>query len=148
VKCRGYARRGQAAACYKLLCSHIHPLTMQARYTIKHLQIRSSFRLVTSDKIRVNVHIGQLMTVTGLCRQRHGDGSRIPSNVSCEMCKHNLDLNKKRNVRTGMRSITTFRSTTDRIYDGGIIRLYYYNIILTIVLQLPTLFSTVTCSTV
>ena len=28
-----------------------------------------------------------------------------------------------------MRRITTFRSTTDRIYDGGLIRLQYYNII-------------------
>jgi len=26
----------------------------------------------------------------------------------------------------GMRRITTFRSTTDRIYDNGPIRLYYY----------------------
>jgi len=26
-------------------------------------------------------------------------------------------------IRTGMRRITTFRSTTDRIYDGGPIRL-------------------------
>ena len=25
-----------------------------------------------------------------------------------------------------MRRITTFRSTTDRIYDGGPIRIYYY----------------------
>ena len=64
-----------------------------------------------------------------------------------------------------MRRITTFRSTTDHIYDGGTIILYYiilyyiilyyiilYYIILyyiiTIVLQLPTVFSTVTCSTV
>jgi len=53
-----------------------------------------------------------------------------------------------------MRRITTYRSTTDRIYDGGPIRLYYnivillYNIvILTTVLQFPTLFSTVTCFT-
>ena len=44
-----------------------------------------------------------------------------------------------------MLSITTFRSTTNRIQDGGPIRLYYYN---TIVLQLPTVFSTVTCCTV
>jgi hypothetical protein len=49
---------------------------------------------------------------------------------------------------TGMRHITTFRSTTDRIYDSGPIRLWYCNIIiLTIVLQLPTVFSTVTCCT-
>ena len=52
---------------------------------------------------------------------------------------------------TFMRHITTFRSTTDRIYDGGQIRLKYYNIILlyynTIVLQLPTVFSTLTCCT-
>jgi len=27
-----------------------------------------------------------------------------------------------------MRRITTFRSTTERIYDGGLIRLYYNNI--------------------
>ena len=31
---------------------------------------------------------------------------------------------------TGMRLITTFRSTKDRIYDGGPIRYYYYYIIL------------------
>jgi len=30
---------------------------------------------------------------------------------------------------TRMRRITTFRSTTDRIYDGGPIILYYYSII-------------------
>ena len=51
-----------------------------------------------------------------------------------------------------MRRITTFRLTTDHIYDGGpirynIIMLYYYIIILTNVLQLPTLTSTVTCCT-
>jgi len=68
-----------------------------------------------------------------------------------------------------MRRITTFRSTTDRIYDGGPIILLYcniilyytniilyyiilyyiilYYIILTIVLELPTVFSTVTCCT-
>jgi hypothetical protein len=28
---------------------------------------------------------------------------------------------------TGMHHITTFRSTTDHIYDGGPIRLYCYN---------------------
>ena len=27
----------------------------------------------------------------------------------------------------GIRRITTFRSTTDRIYDSGPIRFYYYN---------------------
>ena len=43
----------------------------------------------------------------------------------------------------GMRRITTFQLTTDRIYDGGPVR--YYIIILTIVLQLPTVFSRVTC---
>jgi len=42
---------------------------------------------------------------------------------------------------TGMRRITTFRSPTGRIYDGGPVRLYY-NIL--IVLQLLTVFSTVT----
>ena len=31
---------------------------------------------------------------------------------------------------TGMRRIKTFRSTTDRIYDSGPVRLCYYNIIL------------------
>jgi hypothetical protein len=40
-----------------------------------------------------------------------------------------------------MRRITTFWFTTDRVYDGGLIILKYYN---TIVLQLPTVFSTVT----
>jgi hypothetical protein len=39
--------------------------------------------------------------------------------------------------------VMTFRSTTDRIYDSGPIRLYYN----TTVLQLPTVFSTVTCCT-
>jgi hypothetical protein len=38
---------------------------------------------------------------------------------------------------------TTFRSTTDRIYDGDPIILKYCN---TITLQLPTVFSTVTCT--
>jgi len=32
--------------------------------------------------------------------------------------KPNMEL-----VYTGMRRITTFRSTTDRMYDGGLIRL-------------------------
>ena len=50
-------------------------------------------------------------------------------------------------VYTVMRRITTFRSTTDRIYDVGPIILYYNIIILTTVLQLPTVFSTVTCCT-
>ena len=45
-----------------------------------------------------------------------------------------------------MSRITTFRST-DRIYDVGPIILQYNIIILTIVLQLPTVFSTVTCCT-
>ena len=49
---------------------------------------------------------------------------------------------------TGMRRKTTFRSTTDSIYDSGLIILKYYNvIILTTVLQFPTVFSTVTCCT-
>jgi hypothetical protein len=46
-------------------------------------------------------------------------------------------------VTTVVRRIKTFRSTKDQIYDGGPI--IYYN---TIVLQLPTVFSTVTCCTV
>jgi len=46
-------------------------------------------------------------------------------------------------LSTGIRRITTFRSTTDRTYDGGPIRLYYN----TTMLQLPTVFSTVTCCT-
>ena len=50
-------------------------------------------------------------------------------------------------LNTGIRGITTFRSTTDRIYDGDPIMLQYNIIILTIVLQLPTVFSTVTCCT-
>ena len=59
---------------------------------------------------------------------------------------------------TGTRHITTFRSTTDRIYDGGPIVYYILYIILhyilyiilyynPTVLQLPTVFSTVTCCT-
>jgi len=32
-------------------------------------------------------------------------------------------------IYIGMRRITTFRSTTDRIYEGGPIRLWFYNII-------------------
>jgi len=47
---------------------------------------------------------------------------------------------------TCMRRII-FRSTTDRIYDAGPITLQYNIIILTIVLQLPTVFSTVICGT-
>ena len=59
-----------------------------------------------------------------------------------------------------MRRITTFRSTTDRIHEGGpiilqyilyikyIIHIIYYNIMVyyynTTVLQLPTVFTTVT----
>jgi hypothetical protein len=46
------------------------------------------------------------------------------------------------------RRITTFQSTRDRIYDGGPIILQCNIIILTIVLQLPTEFSTVTCCAV
>ena len=49
---------------------------------------------------------------------------------------------------TVMRHVTMFQSTMDRMYDGGSIRLDYYNIIiLTVVIQLPTVFSTVTCCT-
>ena len=50
---------------------------------------------------------------------------------------------------TGTRRITTFRSTTDRMYDGGpyycnsIIK--YYNIYRCV--KVPTVFSTVTCCT-
>ena len=47
-------------------------------------------------------------------------------------------------LTTGMRCITTFQSTTDHLYEGGPIIVKYKNIILTIVLQLPTVFSTVT----
>jgi len=43
-------------------------------------------------------------------------------------------------AHTNMCRVTTFQSTTDRIYDGDPIILYY-----TTVLQLPTVFSTVTC---
>jgi hypothetical protein len=50
-------------------------------------------------------------------------------------------------LSTGMRRITTFLSTTDRIYDGGPIILQYNIITLITVLQLPTVFSTVTCCT-
>jgi len=48
-------------------------------------------------------------------------------------------------VTTGMRHIT-FQSS-DRTYDSGPIRLHYNIIIFTIVLQLPTVISTVTCCT-
>ena len=52
-------------------------------------------------------------------------------------------------ITTGMGRTATFRSSTDRIYDDGAIRLWYYNItVLTIVLQLPTVFSTETWCTV
>ena len=44
---------------------------------------------------------------------------------------------------TVMRSITTFRSTTDRIYDY----IHYNIIIITIVVQLPTVFNRVICCT-
>ena len=36
---------------------------------------------------------------------------------------------KKKAANTVMRRIMTFRSTTDLIYDGGPIRLKYYNIL-------------------
>jgi len=46
---------------------------------------------------------------------------------------------------TDMRHITMFQSSPDHVYDSGPIRLWYYNIIIiTIVLQLPTVFSTLT----
>jgi hypothetical protein len=48
---------------------------------------------------------------------------------------------------TVMCHIMTFQSTTDCIYDGGAIRLQYNITILTTVLELPTVFSTVTCCT-
>jgi hypothetical protein len=57
------------------------------------------------------------------------------------------------NVSTVMHHITTFRSMTDHVYDGGPITLYhkiilhytlYYN---TIVLKMPTVFCTVKCCT-
>jgi len=49
--------------------------------------------------------------------------------------------------KTGMLRITMFQSTTNHIYDGGPKILYYNIIILTTVLQLSTVFSTVTCCT-
>ena len=60
----------------------------------------------------------------------------------CSQCvKRNVEQN------TVMRRITTFRSTMDRIYDGGPIILQYNITIHTTVLQLPAVFSTVTCCT-
>ena len=50
-------------------------------------------------------------------------------------------------THTAIHCIPTFRSTTDCIYDSGPIRLQYIIIILTAVLQLPTVFSTVACCT-
>ena len=44
-----------------------------------------------------------------------------------------------------MRRIRTFQSMADHMYKGGPIRLYHYNTY--IVLQLPTVFSTLTCYT-
>jgi hypothetical protein len=44
-------------------------------------------------------------------------------------------------VSTVMRRVTAFRSTTDRIYDGGTIIFLCTIIILTVVLQLLTVFS-------
>ena len=48
-------------------------------------------------------------------------------------------------VTTGVWHMT-FQSS-DRIYDSGPVRLYYNNVILTIVLQLPTVINTVTWCT-
>jgi len=61
--------------------------------------------------------------------------------------EHRLSANRWLSLNTGMCRIATFRLTTDRIYDGGPIILQYNIIILTTVLQLPTVFSTVTCCT-
>jgi hypothetical protein len=59
-----------------------------------------------------------------------------------------IHVNAENWCNTGMRRITTFQLTTDRVYDGGPIRLQYYNIIiLTIMLQVPRLFSVVTYCT-
>jgi hypothetical protein len=68
---------------------------------------------------------------------------------------NNTDIPCSRN--TGMHRIMTFQSMMDCIYNSGPIVLYYFSIlyiiikyyiiILTIVLQLPTVFSTVTCCT-
>ena len=57
--------------------------------------------------------------------------------------KINLYLNDMNN-NTGMRRLTTFRSTTKRIYCGGPILLQYNIIILTTVVQMPTVFSSLT----
>jgi hypothetical protein len=62
--------------------------------------------------------------------------------------RKNWKLDKYQIWITGMRRITTFRPTTDCICNGDphkIIILQYNIITLTIVLQLPTVFSTVTC---
>ena len=50
---------------------------------------------------------------------------------------------------TVMCHIMTSRSVTDHIYNGGPIIIYYIMILYcnTVVLQLPTVFSTVMCST-
>jgi hypothetical protein len=63
------------------------------------------------------------------------------------LCSSDLPHNL---FNTVMRRITTFRSKTDRTYNGGHIRLYYNIMIFyynTTVLKLPTVFSTVTCFT-
>jgi hypothetical protein len=60
----------------------------------------------------------------------------------CTAMEHRRNFNSHA-YYTRMHRITTFQLTTDRIYDGGPIRFYYS----TVVLQLPSVFSTVTCCT-
>ena len=71
---------------------------------------------------------------------------KFPRTVAAKL-PNLLAYNQRLEQNTGVRRITTFLSTTDRIYDSGLIRLYYNIIKLATVLQLPTVFSTVTCCT-
>jgi hypothetical protein len=60
----------------------------------------------------------------------------------CHISRAFVERLLSRRLRPDRRK-TTFRPKTDSIYDGGPIRLYHN----TTVLQLPTVFSTVTCCT-
>jgi len=71
------------------------------------------------------------------------DGDQIGGSSTSTYNENAIFMTHKQLPYTRTRRITTYRSTTDRIHDGGPIRLYYN----TIVLQLPTVFSTVTCCT-
>jgi hypothetical protein len=72
--------------------------------------------LITKAQVRFR------FSLCGICGERSGIGTDFASSTSVV---HFHFYSAMSYIHTGMRCITAFRSTADRIYDGGLIRLYY-----------------------